>query len=516
MLSQQKTAVLVKSDTQTSLNSATGGEKSEPALSPAMEEFEKFSKTFLAELSIFADSYEAFFVSKRTEPSLIPELDSLKRGVFASSLSDKNNLSHSAFSQCVQILNILRNEVRGAVVLRNLAAADKRMSLLTVTVLDRIIQGVFGKVNQDFFEKVNSLTATPDAQMFNIVRQMTNWIKETLIAKALPALEDFVRPDTSNSLGPSEILARIKEALIRFWTDLATEMMGSRRAEVFSSLLVLSRLCSEWSKGVIESIFSMYNERLFVKAAGGLYIPGLSELEINKCAVDITAQYQALSQRLLSRYAQLQIAAFTLKIRDYAAHPLLVDQVTMVSPLWRQCQTSLDEIQHQVRNSLKEESKLQGKSTIVGAKTVTGATTEPAKSRSGLRKGAVHGSMQFDTLMDTLDKLFDERLTYLPQKIELKAPVVMSIITKSILKVTFRMPHLQCLIEEVRLTLYKPTECHQLEVDMAFVRENLGEWLDPKVLETLIGQVLKSVFQNCDPKPSPMDPRKLEAIVGRL
>lgn len=89
MLSQQKTAVLVKSDTQTSLNSATGGEKSEPALSPAMEEFEKFSKMFLAELSIFADSYEAFFVSKRTEPSLIPELDSLKRGVFASSLSDK-------------------------------------------------------------------------------------------------------------------------------------------------------------------------------------------------------------------------------------------------------------------------------------------------------------------------------------------------------------------------------------------------------------------------------------------
>lgn len=77
------------------------------------------------------------------------------------------------------------------------------MAELTVTVLDRIIQGVFGKVNQDFFgtfsqsstfncqsiEQVKALTEPSDSQAFNTMRQMTNWIKETLIAKALPALE---------------------------------------------------------------------------------------------------------------------------------------------------------------------------------------------------------------------------------------------------------------------------------------------------------------------------------------
>lgn len=46
-----------------------------------------------------------------------------------------------------------------------------------------------------------------------------------MIAKALPALEDFVNPETSSSFGPSEILLRIKAALIGFWTELAQEMV---------------------------------------------------------------------------------------------------------------------------------------------------------------------------------------------------------------------------------------------------------------------------------------------------
>ena len=84
---------------------------------------------------------------------------------------------------------MLKNEVTNAVVLRKLAKVDSRMADLTVTVLDRIINGVFGKVNQDFFDKIKSLAAVPDTQVSNVIRQMTNWIKETLIAKALPTLE---------------------------------------------------------------------------------------------------------------------------------------------------------------------------------------------------------------------------------------------------------------------------------------------------------------------------------------
>ena len=54
---------------------------------------------------------------------------------------------------------------------------------------------------------------------------MTNWIKDTLIAKALPVLEDFINPDAVSSFGPSEILLRIKAALVGFWADLAQEMV---------------------------------------------------------------------------------------------------------------------------------------------------------------------------------------------------------------------------------------------------------------------------------------------------
>jgi hypothetical protein len=104
----------------------------------------------------------------------------------------------------------------------------------------------------------------------------------------------------------------------------------------------------------------MYNERLFVKASKGLYIAGLSESEISESSQEITTSYQVLSQKLLGRYAQIQVSIFTFKIREYVAHPLLVDQVTVVSPIWRNIQSKMEEIHLNVRNSFKEVKRQSG------------------------------------------------------------------------------------------------------------------------------------------------------------
>jgi hypothetical protein len=184
----------------------------------------------------------------------------------------------------------------------------------------------------------------------------------------------------------------------------------------------------------------MYNERLFMPAANGIYITGLSDTDISKSAAEISTLYQKLSQRLLSRFAQFQTASFTIKIREYVKNPLMVDQVTIVSPIWRTIQTSMDDIHQQLKNSFKEESKLNSKATIQSKATSKQPQADLGRSKTALqprRKSssgvAKHG---YDTILDTLDTLFDERLTYLPQMIDLKVNVVLNVIMKCIMKVS--------------------------------------------------------------------------------
>lgn len=176
----------------------------------------------------------------------------------------------------------------------------------------------------------------------------------------------------------------------------------------------------------------MYNERLFLKIANQIYIPGLTEKEINACSQDTTLLYRNLSEKLMSRYAQVQVAGNVFKIREYALQPLLVDKVTMVTVLWRNIQSLLDTSFHIVKKVFQNEVKT--------AKTGGPAQSLPSQRphQGGVqvnRKMGPSDVLQFDNVMDTLDKLFDERLVYLPQKIDLKVVSVMAAITKSLLKV---------------------------------------------------------------------------------
>jgi hypothetical protein len=69
---------------------------------------------------------------------------------------------------------------------------------------------------------------------------------------------------------------------------------------------------------------------------------------------------------------------------------------------------------------------------------------------------------------------------------------------------------LQCLIEEIRLGSFKPSECHQFEVDLRFIKDNYIDYLEKKVLDGLADQAVKSSFQNCTDKAA------LERIIGRF
>lgn len=128
--------------------------------------------------------------------------------------------------------------------------------------------------------------------MFNLLRQLTSWIKEALIAKALPVLEviifyqEFVHSE--KTLQNGELLLRMKKAFVKFWSDIQVEMTAIRRP-----YLILARLSQDWSKGVIESVFSMYHQRMF---ASTIYIAGLSDAEITQLGVDISSAFADLSQ----------------------------------------------------------------------------------------------------------------------------------------------------------------------------------------------------------------------------
>jgi hypothetical protein len=472
------------------------------------EKFSKFHLDYLDQMSMFVDCYDSFFLSKKELQKGITGLEALKQSCFASEMTDQertiakddlirilNEKQDAYFSfldtklqtpkncyispnQYVIALTNLRKEVSSAVPLRKFTNLDQRLSQLTMIVLNRIIQGIFGKVNQDFILKIDEFSSET---MFNMTRLMTNWIKEALIAKALPILEDFINSESTHDFGLMELLVRIKEALVQFWGDLANQMMKRQPNQPF---LVFSRLSFEWSKGVVEAVFSMYQQRLFISKSGGIYSPALSEQEIAKVTADTCAFFNTLSKKLASRFVQDKMLLYTYKIKEYSLSPLLIDQVTMVSTIWRQILQDLDTIQTVVKSAYKNEEKkpLGGKLTVTHSKRPS-VTPELGRSKTSSHKVSQTLFDKVDPLMSTLDKLFDERMAYLPQQLELKTAPIVGSLVKCILK---------CLLEFVRLKSYTCKEYNQIQVDVAYIRLNFWEYVDEKSLNGLCDEILVS------------------------
>ncbi|KAJ3261585.1 hypothetical protein HK103_005423 [Boothiomyces macroporosus] len=266
-------------------------------------------------------------------------------------------------------------------------------------------------------------------------------------------------------------------------------------------------LSSEWAKGVIESIFSMYSQRLF-NQTNGIEIESLSEHEINRVAALYSQKYQKLAQNLLGKYCHIKVLEFTISIKGYMIKPCITEQVIRVSPLFVQIVQELEQISNDVKANLKTEpvdtKKKSLKPTFTIAHSRQGTSqNELARSKTGVVKKSP--TSQFDNLLTTLDTLFDERLVFLPKQLELKRTAILSTICKCILK---------ALLESTRTAKLGQSDYHQLQLDLAYIKLNYWDFLEEKILEKLIDQVLASASVVADEEYSPLDSLVIDKILS--
>jgi hypothetical protein len=221
-----------------------------------LEAFSKFHRDYLDQMSMFVDCYSSFFLTQKEKAGNTSGIEALKQNCFAKNMSDQERkiaredldrflnekleqyyqFLHNSLEapedaiilpqQYIMALDKLRKDITTAEPLHRLTQINTRIGKLTVSVLDRIINGIFGQVHIHFLVKLNEFSSET---MFNLCRQMTNWLKESLISNALISLEDFVNTESAQSFGTSELLIRIKDAMLQFWHEMANRMM------VFSS-----------------------------------------------------------------------------------------------------------------------------------------------------------------------------------------------------------------------------------------------------------------------------------------
>ncbi|KAJ3274532.1 Vacuolar protein sorting-associated protein 51 [Terramyces sp. JEL0728] len=488
-----------------------------------LETFSKFNTQYMEGFENVIECFEAYFISPRPKSNKLSGLEALKANMYSKNMSaadrqeakanleefvaEKEEIYFKFLDGLFQLPDDLKNisptrfisvltQIRKDLSNMKSSRFESRMSELTIIVLDRIVN-----------VKLNATITEHNGQIINIIRQMTNWIKETLIAKAIPAFESFLNPDTTNSFGIKDIMHRIYDALISFWDNLAIEMMGNIRKDVNPSYLVLSRLCSEWAKGVIESIFSMYSQRLF-NQTNGIVIESLTEHDLNLKAAQYSQSYQQLAQKLLGKYCHIKVIDCTVSITHYMKKPSLTNKVLMVTPLFVQIVKDLEQISADVKATLKTETVDQKKKSLKPTFTVAHsrqgtAQSDLSRSKTGVVKKSA--TSQFDNLLTTLDTMFDERLTFLPKQLELKLTAILSTITKCILK---------SLIESVRTAKLSQADYHQLQLDLAYIKLNYWDFLDEKILEKLIDQVSTSAAIVTDEEYPPLDSLTIDKILS--
>ncbi|KAJ1328728.1 hypothetical protein BSLG_009963 [Batrachochytrium salamandrivorans] len=512
------------------------------------------------------------------------------------------------------------------------SSLNSKLDEMSVTILNMIISWVFEKVEREFTARWKAIQITSQLDVFTTVRQLTSWIKETLIVHALPILESFIRPESSQQIGSNVdvIVKRIRDTLLTFWTDLGSSMIqetftiprygnlsispsaDSSTTPVVSSnviplhILILSRLALEWSKGSVESVFSMYSERilhaalcddntvkqstsqnspytLHVSRGGDTSIPTISgEHDFISKAHEIADSYKITSQQLLIRYVKLHMYGITARIKKYIDG--LVREVNSESPvrtvsqLWIDLFNEFKNIHGDVKKSIDEESngELRRRSMETAKRTRTNvpsmrnsgstmlsgtnmsnngptsmfmaspgsnaslsslnrhATLSHASSgtpttgvmggiglnfsgnnSSGMIRSATgmrhvpsshlavpssstqRAPERFESLLNDIDKLFEERIEYLPNIIDLNSSSAMN----SIIKMTVK-----CFIEQIRISVFQTSAFQQIQIDLAYIRAQFWVYMtDAQILISLTETCLQNATQRCV-APSLMSP----------
>lgn len=307
----------------------------------------------------------------------------------------------------MSLLDMVRNNMQQILIPSNyskLSAIDEEM---TETCLNRIISRLFKQINTEFFgsyisnsERVRSIKDTED-DVYTTVRKLTSWIKETLVSQ-LAVLENFTNPKTTARLSSSsmQIMARIKLGLVHFFHSISHEAACLVRGDVYSifQVLILARFCSELSKGGLEAVMSMYSERLFKSLDED---PGLM--------TTLNDLFKSSAQVLVNRFSQKVLNKMIPTLIEYYTQDD-VDSITTVSPHWINLLKEFTHLDEFVSKTFNEQQEKKA--------------TKPIKVNA-----------KKDRFTQDMDKLFAERIVYLPASVELSRKATLSTLVKCLLKV---------------------------------------------------------------------------------
>ncbi|KAI8904686.1 Vps51/Vps67-domain-containing protein [Gorgonomyces haynaldii] len=466
--------------------------KSAPVDEKSMDDIQKYCTTVLKELAQFIYCFEGLFI-KQMDKGSSSELDLLvwkahvnptdeNRSKYQKDLQnfvqEHENLFLSAVDGLLQlpsditqisiplymnILNTMKGETESLLLPLQYSSLSAKVDEFTANVLNRIISGIFGKVNQGLFGRVKEIPQQMNLDIVTQVRQLTSWIKETLIVNALTVLETFVHEKSSYFGNIDTVARKIKDSLLQFWTLLSQEIKhqkGKRMA--MTHILVLSRICFEWSQGVIEAVFSMYTQRVFQLAKDFESI----EQTLPNIVQDLNNEFKNTAQLLLGRFANL--ASQELQLEPFKQDIFAIQPITGVSKQWTDNYTILLNIEKLLSRAFEDERK------DVGRKQSTRTTKRQVMTPSK------------DRFMADLDKIFQDRIEYLPTAIELSKRAVLNVISRLVVK---------RLIETIRTAILSNSDYQQLQVDIEFMRLQFWPFTsDPQQIQTLLDEANRSAL----------------------
>ena len=450
-----KQALLSELEFNVTLDNITSPEKTvEPSI-----------KRFLTHFLLFSDSFQGYFLKPTEFQTQMSERDRLKQCAYRPNLSNEErthlrtsyralvNLIEDKFivhidrifvlpedvlkispGTYLEIFNILRVEV-SEMNFSDEHSLSQKMERLIIKVLDRVVSGIFKSVSRDFFARVKEIPPSFEMDILTQVRALTGWIKETLIANVLTVLEAFVNPETASKYDANvdDMVARIKDSVVTFWEDIALEMqtqLAATRVDFsLPHVVLLSKVCAEWSQGVVEAVISMYVERVFI--ASNQFLADKMEKRIHDTIQSLNNTYKKTSQKLLNRFIQKYMVQIHYEFQKQTVtrgEVIAIQPVAGVSSFWLVVYQNLEKHESLLSKAFDDDSiKRAGETVKKGRATALVKPTLNAKSPSK------------DKFMVDLDKLFAERLDYLTSHVESSKKAVLNTLCKLIIKVTLLM-----------------------------------------------------------------------------
>jgi hypothetical protein len=215
---------------------------------------------------------------------------------------------------------------------------------------------------------------------------------------------------------------------------------------------------------------SMYSERLFKSLEEDA---GLTN--------SLNNSVKSSSQKLLTRYCQKVLGTLVPSLVDFYT-VRKQDSPTTVSPLWISIYKELLSIEWIVGNAFNEPIDKKSK---------------PVRSGANAKK---------DRFTKDMDKIFAERMQYLPEMVHLGRKSTLSTLVKCILK---------AVVEIIRSEILNVTDYKQLQIDMCFVRIHFSRFDngDGSDISIIIDECLHSGSTRCE-DPKNMDTAVLEKLVS--